>query len=213
MSLPVADKPESQDICFVGERHYAEFLREETSGLLPLSQSGPIRMGDGRLLGRHRGLIHYTVGQRRGLGIPSPTGEPLYVTRLEPETNTLWVGGRGELQAWGLVADSVNLFVSPKTLLEGGLTIQIRAHHEPAPVKSVLPLSGGRFRVDFRGPIEGVSPGQSAVLYEDQRMFAGGRIVEVSGPERRASRKTSREGFAATVGSDDPAKDFGAGSC
>jgi tRNA-specific 2-thiouridylase len=211
MSLPVAGKPESQDICFVGEGHYSDFLQEEAGGSLPLSRPGPIRMRDGMLLGLHRGLIRYTVGQRRGLGVPSPMGEPLYVVSLEPETNTLWVGGRGELQAWGLTADSANLFVSPDDLMDEGLSVQVRAHHRPVPVKEVQLLSDGYFRVDFREPIEGVSPGQSSVLYKDDLMMAGGRIVQTYGSRNAAPRKASRGATVATPAKGDSTKDSGLG--
>lgn len=215
MSLPVADKAESQDICFVGDGHYAEFLQKETGGALPLSQAGPMRMGDGRLLGLHKGLIHYTVGQRRGLGVPSPTGEPLYVVGLEPETNTLWVGGRSELEAFGLVADSANLFFSASDLMSNHLSVQIRAHHPAVPVDDVQVLPGGRFRVRFQEPIEGVSPGQSAVLYGDDLMMAGGRIIETltSGSSRRAgSRRASGDVTVAAAGNGEPTKGSGNGS-
>jgi tRNA-specific 2-thiouridylase len=211
MSLPVAGKPESQDICFVGDGHYTDFLRDEARGSLPLSRPGPIRMRDGMPLGLHRGLIHYTVGQRRGLGVPSPTGEPLYVVSLEPETNTLWVGGRSELRAWGLMADSANLFVSPKGLMDGGLSVQVRAHHRPVPVKGVQVLTDGRFRVDFREPIEGVSPGQSAVLYKDDLMMAGGRIVRTYGSRNAAPGKASRGAAVVAPARSDPTRDSGLG--
>jgi len=177
MAPLVADKPESQDICFVGDRHYTDFLREEGGGRLPLSEEGPIRMG-GALLGRHRGLIRYTVGQRRGLGVTSPTKNPLYVLRLDTETNTLWVGERSDLESRGLVADQRRLHGPARSLTEGGLTVQIRAHQEAVGVASLDLLEGGRFRVEFSEPVNAVSPGQSAVLYRGDRLVAGGRIVK-----------------------------------
>jgi tRNA-specific 2-thiouridylase len=187
MNLPVAEKPESQDICFVGDRHYTEFLREERGGELPLSRPGPIRMGDGSLLGLHRGLIHYTVGQRRGLSVSSPGGDPLYVVALEPETNTLYVGGRSEIGVQGLVADSLNVFAAD-LLSSDGLSVQVRAHHDAVPVSEAEILPSGRLQVRFAGPVEGVSPGQSAVLYRDDLVVAGGRIVETQGRTKRAAR-------------------------
>src|SRR5690606_26156007 len=90
--LPVADKPESQDICFVGKGKYAEFVQRRRP---ELTEAGPIVDVRGRRLGEHRGLLHYTVGQRKGLGIAGP--EPLYVVRLEPERNRLVVGTRADM--------------------------------------------------------------------------------------------------------------------
>jgi tRNA-specific 2-thiouridylase len=176
LGLPVAEKPESQDLCFVGDRHYAEFLRE-VAGEEPLLRPGPIRTRDGRLLGHHRGLAHYTLGQRRGLGISSPTGRPLYVVGMDVASNTLLVGERVELGCAGLEADQARFFLGPDALRPERLSVQLRAHHRAVPVASLEAWEGG-FRVRFRAPQPDVVPGQSAVLYlDDEIVVGGGRIV------------------------------------
>jgi tRNA-specific 2-thiouridylase len=178
MRLSTADKPESQDICFVDEGHYTDFLRERSGGSLPLSDPGPIMTTDCRTVGRHKGLIHYTVGQRRGLGVSSTTGRPYYVIRLDPSTNTLWIGERPELRAWGLAGDSFNRLAPAAYFDGGGLSIQIRAHHDPVGIEKLEWNTDGRFQVQFSDAADSVSPGQSAVIYRDDIMLGGGRILE-----------------------------------
>ncbi|MBU1700487.1 MAG: tRNA 2-thiouridine(34) synthase MnmA [Candidatus Eisenbacteria bacterium] len=177
MQLPTAEKPESQDICFVKEGHYTDFIRERSGGDLPLSKTGPIRTGAGEIIGRHKGLIHYTVGQRRGLGLSSPTGRPYYVIRLDPLSNGLWVGDRLELQAWGLAGDSFNRLAPSSYFAGEELKVQIRAHHDPVAVKAVEWNPSGEFQVQLNEPAESVSPGQSAVLYQGDLLIGGGRIL------------------------------------
>jgi tRNA-specific 2-thiouridylase len=173
LGLAVWDKEDSQDICFVDGRGYVEVLREMLGEAHPLFQPGPVRTTEGEIKGEHPGLVHFTVGQRRKLGVTHP--EPLHVTRLEPETNTLVIGTADDLLCDDLEAEELNLFVSPQHLCAGPVEVKIRYRHEPAPAR-VEWLKEGRVRVRFDQPQRSVAPGQSCVIYRDRLVLAGGRI-------------------------------------
>src|SRR5690606_37861322 len=138
-----------------------------------LFQPGPVRTTDGEIKGEHPGLVHYTVGQRRKVGVTHT--EPLHVTRLEPQTNTLVVGTADDLLCESLEAEDLNLFVSPQHLCAGPVEVKIRYRHEPAPAR-IEWLDEGRVRVRFDDPQRSVAPGQSCVIYRDRLVLAGGRI-------------------------------------
>jgi tRNA-specific 2-thiouridylase len=173
LGLEVWDKPESQDLCFVPDGDYAGFMvgnLGERRGTTP----GPIEDANGRRLGTHRGIIHYTVGQRRGLAIAA--AEPLYVLGLDPERNTVIAGPREALEAQGLVTEPMNwLIQSPP---EAGLAVmaKIRYHHSPAWAR-VFPGDDGRVVVRFDAPQSAVTPGQSCVLYDGDRVLGGAPIA------------------------------------
>lgn len=168
--LPTAEKPESYDICFVPDGDYAGFVKGE---LKDEPEAGKIVNGDGEVLGEHKGLLHYTVGQRRGLGLTSQS--PLYVTRLETETNTLVVGEEKELLSTSLTAEHVNWvsIPSPGEPLEA--TARIRYHAMEAPA-AIIPLSGESAEVRFLEPQKAVTPGQSVVFYRGDLLLGGGII-------------------------------------
>jgi tRNA-specific 2-thiouridylase len=173
LGLPVWDKEDSQDICFVDGRGYVEVLRGMLGNEHALFQPGTVRTSAGEVKGRHPGLVHYTVGQRRKIGVTH--AEPLHVTRLEPETNTLVVGSAGELFTRELEAEEVNLFVPPEHLLADRVEVKIRYRHPPAPAR-VQWLGEDSLRVTFDAPQRAVAPGQSCVVYRDGLVLAGGRI-------------------------------------
>jgi len=164
MEMDLAEKPESQDICFVTDNDYRRFLREE-AGLDETELAGAIVDTRGNVLGRHNGIHNYTVGQRRGLGIAAP--EPLYVVELLPETKTVVVGTADEIISPGLTAFAMNwVGVAP---LAPGLSMpvraQIRYRHEPVPA-TLTALDAGKIRVDFDRPERAVTPGQALVCYD-----------------------------------------------
>jgi tRNA-specific 2-thiouridylase len=169
LGLVTADKPESQEICFVADNDYARFV-EEYAGE---SRPGPILDLSGRRIGEHRGVVHYTVGQRRGLGISSP--EPVYVIDVDPGRNALVVGRESELQRDGLEADEFNWvsIAPPRGPIRAEVKIRYRAPEVPCTVE---PLSGARVRVRFDTPLKAVAPGQAAVLYRDDLVLGGGTI-------------------------------------
>jgi tRNA-specific 2-thiouridylase len=165
LGLIVADKPDSQDICFVPNGDYASIVKKVRP---EAAQPGDIVDQDGRVLGGHRGLIHFTVGQRRGLEIGG-RAEPLYVVRLEPEARRVVVGPRAALAVRGARLSGLNW------LGEGqreGLSAKVRSMARPAAAS----FDGERLR--FEAPEYGVAPGQAAVIYEGSRVLGGGWIEE-----------------------------------
>ena len=165
LALPVAAKPDSQDICFVPDGDYARVVEK----LRPdAAKAGEIVDREGRVLGEHRGLIHFTVGQRRGLELGGRP-EPLYVLRLEPQSGRVVVGPKAALAVRSARLGAVNW------LGEGqreGLTAKVRSLARPVPAR----FDGEN--VHFETPEYGVSPGQAAVLYEGERLLGGGWIEE-----------------------------------
>jgi tRNA-specific 2-thiouridylase len=166
----VAERPESQDICFVPGGDRSHLFSGETA--VP----GQIVDRAGTILGTHRGLVHYTVGQRRGLGVAA--AEPLYVLALDPEHNRLLVGPRRELGVRHLRCDQLVLHetLPPASGVEAGLTARVRYRHRGAPV-AAWHHRGDVLAIELGQPAEGVAPGQYLVLYRGELVAGGGRIV------------------------------------
>ncbi|MBN1165092.1 MAG: tRNA 2-thiouridine(34) synthase MnmA [Candidatus Krumholzibacteriota bacterium] len=167
--LPVSRKTESQDICFFPRGGRDEFFRHRKVR----AKRGEIVGADGRLLGEHRGIVFYTVGQRRGLGISHP--RPLYVLSLDAARNRIVVGEREMLQASSLVARQVNFFTEER---EGRARGKIRYGHHPAACS--YSRSEEELRVIFDEPQYALTPGQSVVLYQEDRLIGGG-VIESGG--------------------------------
>jgi tRNA-specific 2-thiouridylase len=169
--LPVADKPESQDICFVGKGSYAAFVARRRPGL---NDPGPIVDARGDVLGQHRGLLHYTVGQRKGLGIAA--GEPLFVLRLDTAANRLVVGTRADMAFSSLVATRVSLTSDTwlSTPFDCAAVVRYRGTRYAA---TVAPLEPGRARVHFAEAPSAIAPGQAVVFYRDDEVLGGGTIA------------------------------------
>jgi tRNA-uridine 2-sulfurtransferase len=167
-NLPVAQKQESQEICFIPDNDYVRFLEE--SGVAP--SPGEITDATGRKLGSHDGIHRYTVGQRRGLGIAWK--EPLYVTAIEPEGSRVVVGPREELFKSGLYAEQTTWTSLPISGIFHG-SCSIRYRQRPVPCQAQL-LEDGRLKVDFLTPQQAVTPGQAVVLYDADRVVGGGWI-------------------------------------
>jgi len=165
--LPVSDKQESQDICFIPEGGYGAFLRARSIDVDP----GEFVDREGNVLGRHRGFALYTKGQRARLG--GWSGDPLYVLAIDAGNNRVVIGGKADLMAAGLVADRLNLLVDR---LPERCVAKIRYAHKGAPCRVVL--EGERLRVIFDEPQEAVTPGQYVVLYEEGIVLGGGVIGE-----------------------------------
>jgi tRNA-specific 2-thiouridylase len=165
LGLLVADKPDSQDICFVPNGDYASVVRKVRP---EAARPGEIVDLDGRVLGRHPGLIHFTVGQRRGLDVGGQA-EPLYVVRLEPEAARVVVGPKAALAVSGARLSAVNWLGEGQS---EGLLVKVRSMARPAPAR----FDGGS--VHFEAPEYGVAPGQAAAIYEGERLLGGGWIEE-----------------------------------
>jgi len=168
--LPVADKHESQEICFVPDGDYAAFVERHGP---QLDRSGPIRDADGRELGRHSGVHRFTVGQRRGLGLTAQ--HPLYVLAIEAESRTLVVGDEERLQGDRLVAREVNWLSIPPPSGEIRARVRIRYRHAEA-AATIQPLPGARALVLFDAPQRAITPGQAAVFYDGELCLGGGWI-------------------------------------
>jgi len=172
--LPVAEKPDSQEICFIPDHDYASFVSDRNPEVV---SSGPIVDLDGRVVGHHDGIHRFTVGQRRGLGISTSAGmatAPLYVVALKPVDRQVVVGPKRALEQTTLTASGVNWILDPPT--EGrAATAQIRHRHRPAPAL-VRALSGNRAEVVFAEPQIAVTPGQAVVFYDEDVVVGGGWI-------------------------------------
>jgi tRNA-specific 2-thiouridylase len=168
LGLPVHDKPDSQEICFVGEGGHAEVLAARAPAAL---RPGAIVDEAGRALGRHRGYGRYTVGQRRGLGVAGP--ERRYVTAIDPASATVTIGPRQASLAGGLTAAAASWQV--EVAGELAARVQIRSGHRGAAAR-LRGGGAGRFEVAFEEPVHAVAPGQAAVVYEGEVLLGGGWI-------------------------------------
>ena len=170
--LPVAEQPESQDICFVADGDYRRFLVERFPELM---RPGPILDTGGQVLGRHQGLPAYTIGQRKGLGISAP--EPLYVLAIEPEKNALIVGPADELGRDHCRAENMHYISGETPNAPFRATAQIRYRARPAAV-TVKPLPQDEAEVHFNSPQRDITPGQFLVLYTEKgNVVLGGGVI------------------------------------
>ena len=166
--LRVADKPDSQEICFVPDQDYAGFLRRHRG---ELDTAGEFVDTAGAVLGEHPGYERFTVGQRRGLGIAF--GEPRFVVRIDAETRRVVLGTRDELLSAGLTAGDANWLIDPPT---GPLRCEAQIRYQSRPAACEVEADGDGFVVRFDAPQEGVAPGQACVLYDGDRVLGGGWI-------------------------------------
>ncbi len=172
MGLPAGPNcRESVELCFIPQGHHQEFI---AARLGRPGTPGELVDTGGRVLGRHQSLERYTVGQRRGLGLPAR--EPYYVVAIHPETNRVVVGSKAELFSAGLLARQVNWLIDPPW---DGLAARavIRYRHPGVPAR-LTPLSPGEVQVIFESPQAAVAPGQAVVFYQDDRVLGGGWIEE-----------------------------------
>jgi len=192
LRLPVAAKPDSQDICFVPNGSYAAVVEKLRPGA---AEPGEIVHVDGRVLGRHAGIIHYTVGQRRGLGIGDALarGVQLFVVRLEPETRRVVVGPREALAVPELTIRELN-WLGDMPLNGEGLAANVKIRSASPPAAATIYAEGeGRARVVFDRAQEGVAPGQACVMYSGDRVLGGGWI------ERSAAAQMMRKAAISTT--------------
>ncbi|HTP03979.1 MAG TPA: tRNA 2-thiouridine(34) synthase MnmA [Nitrospirota bacterium] len=171
LALPTAERPESQEICFVPDNNYRSFLKEHSPETL---RPGDMVMTDGKVVGRHNGIAFFTVGQRRKLGVAA--GERLYVVRVEPETNRVVIGKLPDLQTEVMTVSSLNFipFDELRTPINVAVKIRYRSPFAPAAIE---PMGADRIRVLFDTAVTGVCPGQAAVFY-DGDIVVGGGIIE-----------------------------------
>jgi len=174
-ALPVAEKAESQEICFVPSGNYVQFIEAylgERGEAIPLEE-GDLVTTSGEVIGRHRGVHHYTIGQRKGLGIAA--GRPLYVVELDHAANRVVVGDDGELRSETCEVRDVNWISFAVFEAPVRATVKIRHRHEPA-AATVEPIGATSARVKFDAPQRAITPGQAAVFYSGDVVLGGGWI-------------------------------------
>ncbi len=174
--LPVAEKPDSQDICFVPNGSYANIVEKLRPGAI---EAGDIVDLEGNVIGHHEGIIRFTIGQRRGLGIGGrdENSEPLYVIRLEPSLKRVVVGPREALAVNAISLKEVNwLGEESEAFLNSGMSVKYRSMMEPVPAIICLEAAGNAAQVSFDKPQYGISSGQACVFYKGERVMGGGWI-------------------------------------
>ncbi len=199
--LEVADKPDSQDICFVPTGRYSDLVARLRPEALT---TGDIVHLDGRILGRHRGIAHYTVGQRKGLGLadnPGIGGEPLFVVKLDAARGRVVVGPRAALETVAVRLRAVN-WIGPGTLAAAaqGLDVAVRLRSTRPPVPARLRTDGDAILVELSHHEQGVSPGQACVIYaseaDDAQVYGGG-IIAATVPACSAAPSEARDAAVA----------------
>ncbi len=183
MGLPVAAKPGSQEICFIPDDDYPRFLRDY---IPQAAQPGPILDAQGNVIGRHRGILSYTIGQRRGLGIAA--AEPLYVIAIEPERNAIVIGGREDACSDELIASGMNWITKVNPDEHFTIKAKIRYRHPEAEAE-VTRLDEDRVLVKFKEPQMAITPGQAVVFYDGDMVIGGGTI-------EKARRENSKYAFS-----------------
>ena len=186
-ALPVAAKPDSQDICFVPQGSYAKVVEKLRPGA---GRAGEILHLDGRVLGEHEGVINYTIGQRRGLGVA--TGEPLFVVKIDAPKRRVLVGPREALMTRGLLLEELNWLGrgSLEDAARAGALVLVRVRSTRPPVPGHLGFEDGQPAVFFDSPEEGVARGQAAVLYDPDgqtRILGGGFIAKALPADERVT--------------------------
>jgi len=170
LALPAAERPESQEICFVPDNNYRSFLKEQAPEIL---RPGEMVMTDGKVVGRHDGIAFFTVGQRRKLGVAA--GERLYVVRVEPETNRVVLGKLRDLETSEMIVSDPNFIAVDELRVPMNVTVKIR-YRSPYVPAVIDPLGAGKVRAVFDKPVPGVCPGQAAVFYDGDVVVGGGTI-------------------------------------
>jgi len=175
--LQVAHKPDSQEICFVPDGDYASFIERETG--VPERQGNFVNQA-GEILGRHKGISHYTVGQRKGLGIA--LGVPVFVTEIRPDTDEVVLGTGQDVFTTQLTANNLNCMAVDHFEKGQRVLAKIRYNHEGA--SAVIADAGeDRIQLSFDEPVRAVTPGQAVVLYEGDYVLGGGTIIGERFPE------------------------------
>ncbi|MTI48977.1 tRNA 2-thiouridine(34) synthase MnmA [Sporosalibacterium faouarense] len=171
LGLIVADKPDSQEICFVEDDNYGKFIEENADYKI---KPGNFVDTKGKIVGEHKGITNYTIGQRKGLGIA--LGKPVYVIDINPEKNEVVVGENKEVFATELIADDIN-FISIEKLTEPmKVSAKIR-YNSKGQEATIYPLKNNKIKVEFENAVRAITPGQSVVFYDGDLVIGGGTII------------------------------------
>lgn len=171
IGLAVASKPDSQEICFIPDDNYPKYIEEQTG---KKAKPGKFITKDGKVLGQHKGIIHYTIGQRKGLGIAY--GKPLFVAKINPEDNTVVLGDNADIFSNTLYANKINLM--PFDKIEGKLECSAKIRYSHRPEKCTVEMIGDdQIKCVFEEPQRAITPGQAIVLYDGEVVIGGGTIL------------------------------------
>ena len=172
LGLPVAQKPDSQEICFVPDDDYAGFIDGQAPGRVP--GPGDFVDAEGKVLGRHKGITHYTIGQRRGLGLPGE--KRVYVTEIRPDANEVVIGDNENLFTREVICDQVSFMAIEDLEAPMRVLAKIRYNHKGGYCR-IEKLPDGRVRALFESPVRAATPGQSICFYDGEYVCGGGIIT------------------------------------
>lgn len=170
-NLPVASKPESQEICFIKDMDYIKFIKQYSNKDF---KSGNFKDKEGNILGKHLGIINYTVGQRKGLGMAF--GKPMYVNFIDPVNNEIILGEEGSQYSDELIADNVNFLLFDKLDKEMEILAKVR-YKAPLAKAKLIPLENNKVKVKFYEKQRAITPGQAVVFYDNDVLLGGGIII------------------------------------
>ncbi|HKM22917.1 MAG TPA: tRNA 2-thiouridine(34) synthase MnmA [Lachnospiraceae bacterium] len=172
IGLQVADKADSQEICFIPDHDYGKFIEEAAGDRVP--GEGNFVLTDGTVIGKHKGIIHYTIGQRKGLDLAM--GRPVFVKEIRPQTNEVVIGEGEDVFAKQLLCKNINMMAEEHLPVEKRLRAKIRySHHGEGCI--VRQMDRDTLFVEFDEPVRAITPGQAVVLYEGDYVYGGGTIV------------------------------------
>lgn len=174
IGLDIADKPDSQEICFIDDNNYSRFIQDKNPGV---SKAGDFIDVDGNILGLHRGIIHYTIGQRKGFGITF--GSPMYVVSIQPEDNTVTLGTSDDIFHNTLWMEDIHFINEDHIKYPLRLQGKIRYHAHEA-WATLYPSDSDQYKIVFDQPQRAITPGQAIVLYDGELVFGGGTITKVA---------------------------------
>lgn len=172
IGLRVADKPDSQEICFIPDNDYGRFIRENAGDRVP--GGGNFVLMDGTVIGKHKGIVHYTVGQRKGLNLAM--GHPVFVIEIRPETNEVVIGENEDVFGKKLICNHINMMAEEQIPFEKRLVAKIRYSHKGAEC-TIKKFDEDQIQVIFDEPVRAITPGQAVVFYENDHVYGGGTII------------------------------------
>lgn len=172
IGLRTANKPDSQEICFVPDNDYAGFIDREAPGQIP--PPGNFVLTDGTVVGQHKGITHYTIGQRKGLGIA--LGKPVFVTEIRPDTNEVVIGSNEDVFGTTVYASNLNFMSIPDLEGEKEVMGKIRYSHQGAPC-TIRKVEEDKVVCQFHEPVRAITPGQAVVFYDGDIVVGGGTII------------------------------------
>jgi len=180
LGLIVADKVESQDICFVPDGDHTKIIRQRLGAHAPALSMGPFVLSNGTVVGQHDGYARFTIGQRRGL--PGGYREPMFVVAIRPEDRAVVIGPREELLGRGVVAREVNWLTADAARWTSDIRVEAQVRHRaPAVPGTVIREDGDEIEIALEEPVAAITPGQSVVFYSGDRVLGGGIIERAAG--------------------------------